>query len=84
VVRVLAGLLRVAAALERTRSGVVTGVRVKGGHHGKPLRLLVETTPGADAELELYSARSRQELMAQTLGVSVEIEAVPSPQERAS
>jgi exopolyphosphatase/guanosine-5'-triphosphate,3'-diphosphate pyrophosphatase len=84
VVRVLAGLLRVAAGLERTRSGVVTGVRVKGGHGDKPLRLLVETIPDADAELELYSARSRQELMAQTLGVSVEMEVVPNPREQAS
>ena len=84
VVRVLAGLLRVAAGLERTRTGAVTGVRVEGGKGDKPLRLLVETTPGADAELELYSARSRQELMTQTLGVQVEMEVRASPEEQAS
>jgi len=75
VVRVLGGLLRVAAGLDRTRSRAVTGVRAKGGGDGAPLRLVVETEPDADAELELYSARSRQDLLAEALGVEVRIEA---------
>jgi exopolyphosphatase / guanosine-5'-triphosphate,3'-diphosphate pyrophosphatase len=73
-VRVLAGLLRVAVALDRTRSGVVTGVQVQGVVGGGPLRLLVEAAPRADVELELYSARSRADLLSEALGVDVEID----------
>jgi exopolyphosphatase / guanosine-5'-triphosphate,3'-diphosphate pyrophosphatase len=80
VVRLLGGLLRVAAGLDRTRSGIVTGVRVEGGDAGAPIRLLVESQPGADLELELYSARSRKELLAEALGAEIEIEpAAPDP-----
>jgi exopolyphosphatase/guanosine-5'-triphosphate,3'-diphosphate pyrophosphatase len=75
VVQVLGGLLRVAAGLDRTRSKAVTAVHAKGGENGAPLRLVVETEAGADAELELYSARSRQDLLAEALGVEVQIEA---------
>ena len=75
MVRVLGGLLRIAAGLDRTRSKAVTGIRAKGGENGAPLRLVVETEAGADAELELYSARSRQDLLAEALGVEVHIEA---------
>ncbi len=75
MVRVLGGLLRVAAGLDRTRSKAVTRVRAKGGADGAPLRLVVETEAGADAELEIYSARSRQDLLAEALGVEVLIEA---------
>ncbi|MGH9000433.1 MAG: Ppx/GppA phosphatase family protein, partial [Acidimicrobiia bacterium] len=73
IVRVLAGLLRVAAGLERTRSGAVTGVRVTGGDGGDPLRVLAESGGGGDVELELYTARGRAELLAEALGVDVEI-----------
>jgi exopolyphosphatase/guanosine-5'-triphosphate,3'-diphosphate pyrophosphatase len=75
VVQVLGGLLRVAAGLDRTRSMAVTGVRAKGGDDGSPLRIIVETEAGSDADLELYSARSRQDLLAEALGVEVRIEA---------
>ncbi|MGH9189478.1 MAG: Ppx/GppA phosphatase family protein [Acidimicrobiales bacterium] len=74
VVRVLAGFLRLAVGLDRTRAGVVVGVRAEGGDAGAPLRLLVEKVPSADAELELYSARNRREPLAEALGVEVEIE----------
>jgi exopolyphosphatase / guanosine-5'-triphosphate,3'-diphosphate pyrophosphatase len=80
-VQLLAGILRIAAALDRTRSGAVTGIRARGGKDGKPLRLLVETTPGVDAELELYSARSRQGLLADALGLDIVI-AVSAPRSR--
>ncbi len=76
VVQVLAGVLRVAAGLDRTRSKAITGVKAEGGRGGKPLRLLVETDAGADAELELYSARSRQDLLAEALGLDIEIEVI--------
>ena len=73
-VQLLAGILRIATALDRTRSGAITGIRARGGKDGRPLRLLVETTSGADAELELYSARNRQALLAEALGVDVAIQ----------
>jgi exopolyphosphatase / guanosine-5'-triphosphate,3'-diphosphate pyrophosphatase len=76
VVEILAGLLRVAAGLDRTRSGAVSRVRVEGGQKGRPLRFLVETAPRADAELELYSARNRKDLLEEALGVPVEIDTV--------
>ena len=77
VVEILSGLLRIAAGLDRTRSAAVSRLRVDGGHEGRPLRILVETAPGADADLELYSARNRKDLLEAALGVAVEIEAVP-------
>jgi len=77
VVQALSGILRIAAGLDRTRSGAVSRLRVDGGGKGKPLRILVETSPGADAELELYSARNRKDLLEEALGVSVDIEPVP-------
>jgi exopolyphosphatase / guanosine-5'-triphosphate,3'-diphosphate pyrophosphatase len=75
MVQVLGGVLRVAAGLDRTRSKAVTAIKAKGGDNGTPLRLVVEIEAGADAELELYSARSRQDLLAEALGVDVRIEA---------
>jgi exopolyphosphatase/guanosine-5'-triphosphate,3'-diphosphate pyrophosphatase len=77
VVEILSGLLRIAAGLDRTRSGAVARLRVEGGQKGRPLRILVETTPGVDAELELYSAQNRKDLLEDALGVTVEIESVP-------
>jgi exopolyphosphatase/guanosine-5'-triphosphate,3'-diphosphate pyrophosphatase len=77
VVEILSGLLRIAAGLDRTRSGAVSRLRVEGGQKGRPLRILVETTPGVDADLELYSAHNRKDLLEDALGVAVEIECVP-------
>ncbi len=69
-VRVLAGLLRVAVGLDRTRSGVVRGLRVDDG--GEALAVVVDTA-GDDAELELYSARERLPLLVDALGLPVEV-----------
>ena len=77
VVEILSGMLRIAAGLDRTRCGAVSRLRVEGGENGEPLRILVETAPGADADLELYSARNRKDLLEDALGVTVEIEASP-------
>jgi exopolyphosphatase/guanosine-5'-triphosphate,3'-diphosphate pyrophosphatase len=77
VVEILSGLLRIAAGLDRTLSGAVSRLRVDGGLMGRPLRILVETTPGIDADLELYSAQNRKDLLEDALGVTVEIESVP-------
>ena len=77
VVEILSGILRIAAGLDRTRCGAVRQIRADGGAHGEPLRVLVETAPGLDAELELYSAVNRKDLLEQALGVTVEIAPVP-------
>jgi exopolyphosphatase/guanosine-5'-triphosphate,3'-diphosphate pyrophosphatase len=76
VVEILSGVLRIAAGLDRTRAGAIGRLRVEGGP-GTRLRILVETAPGADADLELYSARNRKDLLEAALGVTVDIEAVP-------
>ena len=76
VVEILSGILRVAAGLDRTRSGAISRLRVDEGAKGEPLRILVETAVGADADLELYSARNRKDLLEEALGVTVEIESV--------
>lgn len=71
IVRALAGILRLAIGLDRTHSRVVASVdaRLDGD------RLVVEVTPrpGADAELELYTASERSDLLAQELGREVEV-----------
>jgi len=77
VVEILSGILRVAAGLDRTRCGAVSRLRVEDEEKGKPLRILVETAPCVDADLELYSARNRKDLLEQALGAAVEIECVP-------
>jgi exopolyphosphatase / guanosine-5'-triphosphate,3'-diphosphate pyrophosphatase len=77
VVEVLSGILRVAAGLDRTRCGAISRLRVDDETEGEPLRILVETAPGIDADLELYSARNRKDLLEQALGVTVDIECVP-------
>src|SRR5919198_2416951 len=77
VVEILSGILRIAAGLDRTRSGAISRLRVDDNGKGKPLRILVETAPHVDADLELYSARNRKDLLEQALGVTVEIEPVP-------
>ncbi len=77
VVEILSGVLRIAAGLDRTRCGAISRLRVEGGVKGQPLRILVETAPGVDADLELYSAQNRKDLLEEALGVTVAIEAVP-------
>lgn len=75
-VRVLAGLLRVAIALDRTRSGRVRQVCVD--DTGAEILITVGAHPDADIGLELYSATERSGLMADALGVPVRIEAAPT------
>jgi exopolyphosphatase/guanosine-5'-triphosphate,3'-diphosphate pyrophosphatase len=73
LVRTLAGLLRIAVGLDRSRDGVVRGVSARPGKGRKELRLVVDTD-GADAELELYSAEARKDLLEEALGVPVALE----------
>src|SRR5688572_24379498 len=77
VVEILSGILRIAAGLDRTRAAAVSRLRVDPGRAGEPLRILVETAPGADADLELYSARARKDLLEAALRRPIEIEPVP-------
>jgi exopolyphosphatase/guanosine-5'-triphosphate,3'-diphosphate pyrophosphatase len=71
VVRTLAGILRVAVGLDRSRDGVVRSLRAESTGK-RSLRVAIDTG-GADAELELYSARARRELLEDALGVSIEL-----------
>lgn len=75
VVRLLAGCLRVAVGLDRTRQGVVRSLRVD-DRDGGGVTIIVKID-GADAELELYSARLRADLLEDALGAPVEITAGP-------
>ncbi len=72
VVRVLAGLLRVAIGLDRAHSGVVEAVRVfvEGG------QLVIQpiAAPGADVDLEVWAARERSRLLAGALELDVVVE----------
>lgn len=78
-VELLAGILRVAIALDRTRAGAVRTVTASPGES-----LVIEclTAPGADARVELYTANQRSELLAAATGLPVRVEAsspVPVP-----
>ncbi len=75
-VRLLAGILRVAIALDRTRGGVVTGLTcdVNGA-----VAVRCRTAPGADASVELYTAGRRSELLAAATAMAVRVVADVSP-----
>lgn len=75
-IRVLAGLLRIAVGLDRTRDGVVQSVAVEPGDTRRSMRIVAEVA-GDDAELELYSAESRKELLEEALGLTIELTARP-------
>jgi exopolyphosphatase / guanosine-5'-triphosphate,3'-diphosphate pyrophosphatase len=72
VVRKLAGILRVAIALDRTHAGLVRALscRSEDGH----LTLSLDTVEGADASLEVYTADARKGLLEDALGVVVDLE----------
>jgi exopolyphosphatase / guanosine-5'-triphosphate,3'-diphosphate pyrophosphatase len=71
VVRVLAGLLRVAIGLDRSHDGRVSGVRAT--KRGR--RLLIEAIhrPELDVSLEAYTAHERSALLEQMLGMRVDV-----------
>ena len=74
VVRVLAGILRLAIGLDRSHDGRVTAVRA--GRRGE--RLVVEAVHRADLDvaLEVYTASERSSLLGQVLGLRVEVVSV--------
>jgi exopolyphosphatase/guanosine-5'-triphosphate,3'-diphosphate pyrophosphatase len=70
IVRVLAGLLRVAIGLDRTHEGKITSVRVVALD---PLQIEAVGVPGADIGLELYAAKERSGLLGDVFEREVEI-----------
>jgi exopolyphosphatase/guanosine-5'-triphosphate,3'-diphosphate pyrophosphatase len=70
VVRVLAGLLRIGVALDRTRTAVVGDVTAR----AKKNELVIELHGDGDTSLERYTADARKALLEDALGVEVTIE----------
>jgi exopolyphosphatase / guanosine-5'-triphosphate,3'-diphosphate pyrophosphatase len=73
LVRVLAGLLRVAIGLDRSHQGLVSAVEVVAADPGT-LEVHAGTARGVDLELELYSARQRCDLLERALSRQVRVE----------
>jgi exopolyphosphatase/guanosine-5'-triphosphate,3'-diphosphate pyrophosphatase len=74
VVRVLAGILRVAIGLDRSHDGRVTSVHAR--QDGPRLVVEAHTAGDADLELELYTAHERSDLLAAVTGLEVELRGV--------
>jgi exopolyphosphatase / guanosine-5'-triphosphate,3'-diphosphate pyrophosphatase len=72
-VAVLAGLLRVAIGLDRTHSLVISTVSTNLDPDTGTLVIEATSAPDSDPSLELYSANERKDLLADALGVTVEI-----------
>ncbi|MEY2420874.1 MAG: exopolyphosphatase / guanosine-5-triphosphate,3-diphosphate pyrophosphatase [Acidimicrobiaceae bacterium] len=70
VVRLLAGILRIGVALDRTRTGVVRDVTIRQNKH----QLLIELHGDADMSLERYTAQARKGLLEEALGMEVVVE----------
>ena len=73
VVRILAGMLRVAIGLDRTDAAIVESIRCRHDDHDR-LVIAVRPAPGADPSLELYTARERRGLLEEALGLRVVFE----------
>lgn len=69
-VRLLAGLLRVGIALDRTYRRAVECVHAR--FTGDTLTIDVEAADGMDIEIEMFSARARSSLLAEALNCTVE------------
>lgn len=70
IVRVAAGVLRIAIGLDRSRARTVSGVGV--ADDGDRLVLdLVPSSPDADVSLERWAATERADLLSEALGVPV-------------
>ena len=71
IVRLLAGLLRLGIALDRTYRRAVECVHAR--ITGDTLTIEVEAADGLDIEIEMFSARARSSLLADALGRPVEL-----------
>ncbi len=81
LVRPLAALLRVADALDRTRFGVVRGVEAV---HRRGRLLITVDAGGENADLELWAAERRLDLLRRLLGRPVDLRARPAWRGRAA
>ena len=70
VVRVLAGILRIGVALDRTRMGVVRDVSIRDTK--RELAIVLEGD--GDMSLERYTAQARKALLEEVLGIEIVIE----------
>jgi exopolyphosphatase/guanosine-5'-triphosphate,3'-diphosphate pyrophosphatase len=77
-VRVLAGLVRVADALDRSHRQVIRSVAVS--HRGSFLRIRYDAK--GDCQLELWGAERRRDLLEHVLGVSIAFQAVAAARPR--
>jgi exopolyphosphatase/guanosine-5'-triphosphate,3'-diphosphate pyrophosphatase len=71
-VRILAGILRIGVALDRTRTGVVRELVARS--HKSTLTVTLCHDENADVSLEAYTAESRKDLLEQALDVDVLID----------
>jgi len=69
LVRILAGIVRVANGLDRTHTRRVTGIRVRVAEG----RVRLSVAAQGDARVELWDTRRRTRLLERALGASVEI-----------
>jgi len=69
-VRTLAGILRVAIALDRTRAGLVEKLSVPGDADAAEVEVVV-AAGGHDIDLEIYTAETRRALLEDALGAPV-------------
>jgi exopolyphosphatase/guanosine-5'-triphosphate,3'-diphosphate pyrophosphatase len=74
-VRVLAGFLRIAIALDRGRQGIVKEVRVRTARpRSGPGKLVIQVDAGdEDPSLELYTADQRKGLLEEAIGVEIRL-----------
>ena len=75
-VRALAGILRVAIALDRSHDGRVGSVTVRRANGGGAIRIRVQPADEADVALELQTADERKGLLEDVLGHRVQVVAV--------
>jgi exopolyphosphatase/guanosine-5'-triphosphate,3'-diphosphate pyrophosphatase len=71
LVRLLAGILRIAIGLDRSHNQAVSSVRTT--REGGLLFIDAATDPEIDIDLELYSANDRSSLLGGVLGLGVEV-----------
>ena len=70
IVRKLAGILRIADALNRTHASIITNLRCE--PDGETLKVHLETAQGVVPSLEIYTADIRKTLLEEVLQVKVE------------
>ena len=73
LVRMLAGMLRIAIGLDRRHAEAVESLRVF--IHDDRLEIEPIATPGADLDVEIYAANERSKLLASAFGIDVEVRA---------